>query len=75
MYIDLTDEMLKTGTLESPALGPFRLLKTDGRTVVFQRNQDVKRINVDRITYAPPPENAPPPEAFARITDYIDENT
>ena len=60
---------------ESPALGPFRVLKTDERTVVIQRNQDVERINADRITYPPPPENAPPPEAFAPISNDIDKNT
>ena len=75
VYIDPTDGISKTGKLESPALGPFRVLKTDGRKVVIQRNQDVQRINADRITYAPPPENAPPPEAFAPTSDDIHKNT
>ena len=43
-YIDPTDGMSKTGKLESPALGPFRVLKTDERAVVIERNQDVERI-------------------------------
>ena len=49
--------------------------KTDVRTVVIQRNQDVERINGDRITYAPPPENAPPPEVFSPTSNEVDKNT
>ena len=75
MYIDPTDGMSKTGKLESQALGPSRVLKTDERAVVIQRNQDVERINTDRITYAPPPKNAPPPEAFAPTSNDIDKIT
>ena len=75
VYIDPTDGMLKTGKLGSPERGPFRVLKTDERTVVIRRNQDVERINADRITYEPPPENAPLPEAFAPISNDIDKNT
>ena len=37
VYIDPTDGMSKTGKLESPALGPFRVLKNDGRTFVIQQ--------------------------------------
>ena len=66
--------MSKTGKLECPALGPFRVLKTDERTVVIQRNQDVERINADRIPYAPPLEIAPPPEPFAPTSNDIDKN-
>ena len=75
VYIDPTDGMSKTGKLESPALGPFRILKNDGRTVIIQRNQEVERINGDSITYALPPENAPPPEAFAPTGNNIEKNT
>ena len=75
VYIDPTDGMSKTGKLESPGLGPFRVLKNDGRTVVIQRNEDVERINADRITYAPLPGNAPPLEAFAPAGNDIDKNS
>ena len=75
VYIDPTDGMSKTGKLECPALGPFRVLKNDGRTFAIQRNEDVERINADRITYAPPPEDEPPPEAFAPTVDDISKNT
>ena len=66
--------MSKTGKLESPALGLFRVLKSDERTVVIQRNQDVERFNADRITYATSPENAPAPDAVAPISNEIDKN-
>ena len=75
VYIDLTDGISKTGKLESPGLGPFRVLKNDGQTVVIKRNEDVERINADRITYAPPPGNAPPREAFAPAGNDIEENS
>ena len=75
VYIDPTDGMSKTVKLESSALGTFRVLKNDGRTLVIQRNEDVERINADRITYAPPPEDAPQPEAFAPTADNISKNT
>ena len=67
--------MSKTGKLESPGLGPFRILKKNGRTVVIQRNEDVERINADRITYALPPQNAPPQEAFALTGKEIEKNS
>ena len=51
------------------------MLKTDERTVVIQRNQDVERIKADSITCAPPPEDAPQPEAFGPIGNDIDKNT
>ena len=75
MYIDPTDGMSKTGKLESPALGPFRVLKNHDRTFVIQRNDDVERINGDRIIYAPPPEDAPLRDAFAPTADNISTNT
>ena len=75
MYIDPTDGMSKTGKLESPELGPFLILKNDGRTVLIRQNQDVERINGDRNTYAPPRENAPPPEAFELPGNAIEKNT
>ena len=49
------------------------MLKINGRAVLIQRNHDVERINADHIMYAPPPENAPAPEAFAPISNDIDK--
>ena len=51
------------------------MLKIEERTVVIKRNQTVERINVDIITYAPPPENAPPPEAFEPSGNDVEKNT
>ena len=75
VYIDPTDGMSKTGELESPALGLFHVLKNDGRTFVIQRDKDVEPFNADSRTYAPPLENAPPPEAFAPTADNISKNS
>ena len=75
VYIDPTDGMSKTGKLESPGLGPFRVLKNDGLKVVMQRNENVERINAYRMTYAPPPGNAPPPEAFPPAGNDIQKNS
>ena len=61
--------------LESPALGPFRILKNDGRKVVIQLNEDVEWINADSITYGPPPENAAPLEAYAPTGNEITKKT
>ena len=45
VYIDPTDRISKTGKPEFPALGTFCMLKTDGRTVVIQRNGLVLAFN------------------------------
>ena len=67
--------MPKTGKLESPGLGPFRILKNDVRTVVIQRNEDVEQINAGRITFAPPYGNAPPPGAFVQAGTDVEKNS
>ena len=38
VYIDPTDELSKTGKLQSPALGPFYVIRKDERTYLFDRN-------------------------------------
>ena len=53
VYIDPTDGMSKTGKLESPELGPFRVLKNNGRMFVILRHGNVERIMAGRITYEP----------------------
>ena len=75
VYIDPTDRMSKTSKLESPALGPFRNLKNDGRIVVIQRNEDLERIIADQTKNAPQPENGSPREAFAPTSSDIEKNT
>ena len=48
------------GKLGPIAEGPYRVFLNDKRTFVIQRGEVVERVNSDRVTYAPPPENAPP---------------
>ena len=50
------------------------MLKNDRRTFVIQRGDEVERVNSDRVSYAPPPDNVPPPEPFAATPDDVDKN-
>ena len=45
--------------VQTPALGPFHVIRKDERTYEIDRNGATERINADRVTYEPPPENAP----------------
>ena len=62
VYLDPTDGTTKGVKLVNHALGPYRVITNDKRTFVIQRGEQVKRVNADQVTYAPPPLNAPPPE-------------
>ena len=75
VYIDPTDGLSKTGKLQSLALGPFRVIRKDERTSVIDRNGVTERINADRLTYAPPPENTPTKEDNATTTERLEKNT
>ena len=75
VYVDPTDGLSKTGKLQSPALGPFRVIRKDERTYVIDRDGATERINADRVTYAPPPENAPTKDNNATTTEHLDKNT
>ena len=57
VYMDPTDGQLKTGKLRSPAIGPYRVLRKDDRTYAIDRDGAIGRVNADRVTYAPPPDN------------------
>ena len=74
VYIDPTDGISKTGKLQSPTLGPFRVIRKDERTYVIDRNGATERINADRITYAPPPVNAPTKDDNATTTEHLEKN-
>ena len=75
VFIDPTDGLSKTGKLQSPALGPFRVIRTDERTYVIDRNRATERVHADRVTYAPPPENAPTKDDNATTTEHLEKNT
>ena len=58
------------------AFGPYRVLASDSRTFVVQRDDEVERVNSDRVTYAPPPPDVPPPELLeATLEDLVENNT
>jgi len=73
VFIDPSDGTTKGTKLGNHALGPYRVLRNDRRTFVIQRDSEVERINSDRVTYAPPPENGPPPEPFAATPAHLAE--
>ena len=71
VYIDPTDGLSKTGKLQLPALGPFRVIRKDERTYGIDSNGATERINADRVTYAPPPEKARTKDDNATTTEYL----
>ena len=75
IYLDPRDGEKVHGKLGPIAEGPYRVLLNDKRTFVIQRGEVVERVNSDRVTYAPPPENAPPILRFeASTTDILEKN-
>ena len=54
----------KRNKLQHNVLGPYKVLQYDeqgnDRNVTIQRGEEVERINVDRITYAPAPDEPEP---------------
>ena len=73
VYLDPTDGQSKTGILRSPAIGPYRVLRKNNRTYVIDRDGATERINADRVTYAPPPENSTEPHE--EVTGSHEKNT
>ena len=58
------------------AFGPYRVLANDRRTFVIQRDDEVERVNSDRVAYAPPTPDVPPPEPLeATPEDLAEKNT
>ena len=75
VYLDPQDGQKTAGKLGHIAVGPYRVLLNDGRTFVIQRGDVVERVNSDRVTYSPPPPDAPTPLPFAANTaDIIAKN-
>ena len=58
VYLDPTDGSKKLGKLQSPAVGPFRVVSNDRRTLVIDRDGIIERVNADRVVHAPPPPDA-----------------
>ena len=75
IYLDPRDGEKIDGKLGPIAEGPYRVLLNDKRTFVIQRGEVVERVNSDRVTYAPPPENAPRRLRFeASTADILSKN-
>ena len=62
VYLDPTDGTKKSTKLGNHAFGPYRVLPNDCRTFVIQCDDEVERVNSDRVTYVPPPPDVPPSE-------------
>ena len=75
VYLDPTDGTTKGTKLGNHALGPYRVLANDRRTFVIQRGDEVERVNSDRITYAPPPPEVPPPEPLEATPEDLAEKS
>ena len=73
--MDPTDGKSKTGKLRSPAIGPYRVLRKDDRTYVIDRDRAIERINADRVTYAPSPEDPKDRHETATEQHDIDKTT
>lgn len=73
VYLDPTDGVSKpkrstssaiaNSKLRPVAVGPFRVLSNDVRTVVIDRDGEVERVSADRVLYA-----SRPPEALPSTT-------
>ena len=59
VYLDLTDGAKTSIKLASPAVGPYRVLANDQRTITIDRDGVTERVSADRCVYAPPPVDAP----------------
>ena len=58
VYLDPSDGSKKLGKLQSPAVGPYRVVSNDKRTLVIDRDGIIERVSADRVVYAPPPPEA-----------------
>ena len=66
VYLDPNDRSKTHGKLNDDALGPYRVLHNDKRTVVIDRNGIVERVSTDRVTPAPRPAREQVPAASMR---------
>ena len=59
VYMNFTDRARTSNRLASPAVGPYRVLASDQRTITIDRDGVTQRVSADHCVYAPPPANAP----------------
>ena len=60
VYLDPTSGNETQPKLQTPAVGPFRVIANDKRTVIIDRDGNVERVSADRVVYAPRPERTLP---------------
>ena len=58
-YLNLTDGARISNKLASPAVGPYRILANDKRTITIDREGVTERVSADCCVYVPPPTDAP----------------
>ena len=59
VYLNLTDGGKTSNKLASRAVGPYRVLANDRRTITIDRDGATERVSAYRCVYAPPPTDAP----------------
>ena len=77
VYIHPTDGGKTSNKLASPAVGPYRVLANDRRTITIDRDGVTERLSADRCVYAPPPTDAPRTSTttLAHLADKVTEST
>lgn len=66
VFLDPTDgSKAKTPKLKPLGVGPYRVLTNDSRTLVIDRDGKVERVNISRVTYAPPPPQGDLPQPYS----------
>ena len=55
IFLDSTDGATKPGKLQSPAEGPYKVLRQDKRTLTIDRNGVTECVSADRCVFSPPP--------------------
>ena len=58
VYLNPTDGGKTSNKLAPPAVGPYRVLANDRRTITIDRDGVTERVSADRCVYAPPPTDA-----------------
>ena len=59
VYLNPTDGGKTSNKLASPAVGPYRVLSNDRRTITIDFHGITERVSADHCVYAPPPMDAP----------------
>ena len=58
VYLNPTEGGKTSNKLASPAVGPYRVLANDRRSITIDRDGVTERVSADRCVYTPPPRDA-----------------